>query len=229
MTSTPILAPLRSGDAVVAEGRPLRVVGVSGSLHDPSKTTSLVEAILDSVGRRGVVETRLIAIAQIGTALAGALSRDELPAEAEEALQAIEQADLLVVATPVYRASTLTTGTPEALIASIRSRGPSFTGLFKHLFDFVGQYALVGKPVLLAATGGGERHALIIEHQLRPLFAFFQALTLPVGVYASTADFDGAALRDGAVRARVEQAVDRALPLIEQSRRQPVSEYVSNW
>jgi len=209
MTSTPILAPLRSGDAVVAEGRPLRVVGVSGSLHDPSKTTSLVEAILDSVGRRGVVETRLIAIAQIAGALAGALSRDELPAEVEEALQAIEQADLLVVATPVYRAS--------------------FTGLFKHLFDFVGQYALVGKPVLLAATGGGERHALIIEHQLRPLFAFFQALTLPVGVYASTADFDGAALRDGAVRARVEQAVDRALPLIEQSRRQPVSEYVSNW
>lgn len=209
MTSTPILAPLRSGDADAAEGRPLRVVGVSGSLHDPSKTTSLVEAILDSVGRRGVVETRLIAIAQIGTALAGALSRDELPAEIEEALQAIEQADLLVVATPVYRAS--------------------FTGLFKHLFDFVGQYALVGKPVLLAATGGGERHALIIEHQLRPLFAFFQALTLPVGVYASTADFDGADLRDGAVRARVEQAVDRALPLIEQSRREPVSEYVSNW
>ena len=43
--------------------------------------------------------------------------------------------------------------------------------------------------LLLAATGGSERHALVIDHQLRPLFSFFQAQTLPVGVYATDADF----------------------------------------
>ena len=83
----------------------------------------------------------------------------------------------------------------------------SFTGLFKHLFDFVGQYALVGTPVLVAATGGGERHALILEHQLRPLFGFFQALTLPIGVYASIR-LRGLRPRPLPTSARISQSVD---------------------
>ncbi|HWI32469.1 MAG TPA: FMN reductase [Microbacterium sp.] len=188
---------------------PLKIVGVSGSLHTPSKTTALVSAIIDEVGRQARIESQLIELAEIGPALAGALRRDDLAPDATEALRAIEGADLLVVASPVYRAS--------------------FTGLFKHLFDFVDQYALVGQPVLLAATGGGERHALIIEHQLRPLFGFFQAITLPLGVYASTADFDGYELRNEAAIRRIEQAVGRGMPLIEQAAQLQISEYVSTW
>jgi FMN reductase len=91
----------------------------------------------------------------------------------------------------------------------------SFTGLFKHLFDLVGQDALVDKPVLLAATGGSERHSLVIEHQLRPLFAFFQALTLPLGVYASERDFDHYEIASTALRQRIALAVERAAPWLE--------------
>jgi FMN reductase len=188
---------------------PLKVVGVSGSLHSPSKTTALVSEIIASVGRQARIESQLIELAEIGPSLAGALRRDELSPEVAAALRAIEGADLLVVASPVYRAS--------------------FTGLFKHLFDFVDQYALDGHPVLLAATGGGERHALIIEHQLRPLFGFFQAITLPLGVYASAADFEGNELRSDAALQRIEQAVGRGLPLIEQAAELQTSEYVSTW
>jgi FMN reductase len=173
---------------------PYRVVAVSGSLHEPSKTTALVRAIAAAVGERTAVEIEVIELTDIGPDLAGALRRDQLPARVEEKLVAIEQADLLIVGSPVYRAS--------------------FTGLFKHLFDFVGQYELVGKPVLLAATGGGERHALIIEHQLRPLFAFFQALTLPLGVYASNTDFDGYVINSDVLRSRIDLAAERALPLV---------------
>ena len=171
-----------------------RVVAVSGSLHEPSKTTALVRAIAAAIAERAEVEVRLIELTDIGPDLAGALRRDQLPPRVEEQLRAIETADLLIVGSPVYRAS--------------------FTGLFKHLFDFVGQYELVGKPVLLAATGGGERHALIIEHQLRPLFAFFQALTLPLGVYASDTDFDGYDIDSDVLRSRIALAADRALPLV---------------
>ena len=84
-------------------------------------------------------------------------------------LSAIETSDVLVVATPVYKAS--------------------YTGLFKHLFDLIDPKVLEGRPVLLAATGGSDRHALVIEHQLRPLFAFFGAHALPAGLYATNADF----------------------------------------
>jgi len=179
------------------ESRPLRVVAVSGSLTAPSRTTALVEAIAESFGRALPVEPHLITLNALGPHLAGALTRKELPPEAEAELQAIENADLLIVATPVYRAS--------------------FTGLFKHLFDFVDQYALVDTPVLLAATGGSERHALIIEHQLRPLFGFFQSLALPVGVYAHDSDFTDYTISNEQLEDRIEKAIARALPLVKSS------------
>jgi FMN reductase len=182
---------------MTSASRPLRVVGVSGSLTDPSRTTTLVSAITDALGRVLPVESHLITLNALGPQLAGALLRRDLPPSAEEQLQRIENADLLVVATPVYRAS--------------------FTGLFKHLFDFVDQYALVDVPVLLAATGGSERHALIIEHQLRPLFGFFQSLALPVGVYAHDSDFSDYRIVDEQLLQRIEKAIDRALPLVRSS------------
>ena len=187
---------------------PLRIVGVSGSLREPSKTTALVRELIDGVAAREPAETRLIEVATLGPLFAGALRREDLQPEVEDALRAIETADLLIVASPVYRAS--------------------FTGLFKHVFDFVGQYALIDKPVLLAATGGSDRHALILEHQFRPLFSFFQALTLPIGVYASDTDFVDYRIDSDGLRARIDQAVGRGLPVVR-SAVLPVSEYVAVW
>lgn len=84
---------------------PFRVVAVSGSLHEPSKTTALVRAITAAVAERAEVEAQLIELTRIGPGLAGALQRDQLPPEVEAQLQAIESADLLIVGSPVYRAS----------------------------------------------------------------------------------------------------------------------------
>jgi FMN reductase len=183
--------------AAIDPTRALRVVAVSGSLQAPSRTTSLIRGLLDALATQREIEAVVIELSEVGPLLAGALTRSQLPAAAETQLQLIENADLLVVASPVYRAS--------------------FTGLFKHLFDFVDQYALVDKPVLLAATGGSDRHALIIEHQLRPLFGFFQALTLPIGVYAKDSEFTDYRVSDAALTDRISRAVSRALPLLAHS------------
>ncbi len=194
----------------------ISIVAVSGSLHSPSKTTVLVHEILEGFatalrsgsGNDLEVETHLIELSDIGREFSGALSRDDLSPIAEDALRRIESATLLIVASPVYRAS--------------------FTGLFKHVFDFVGQYALIDKPVLLAATGGSDRHALIIEHQFRPLFSFFQAITLPIGVYASDTDFVDYRIDSQGLRDRIDQAIARGLPVVR-STVLPVSEYVATW
>jgi FMN reductase len=177
--------------------KPLKVVAVSGSLHSPSKTTALVREILASIGSHVEVDAHLIEISEIGPEFAGALTRDQLPESVERELRLVESADLLIVASPVYRAS--------------------FTGLFKHFFDFVGQYALVDTPVLLAATGGSDRHALILEHQFRPLFGFFQALTLPIGIYANNSDFENYAVTSLQLQERIDLAIARALPLVRHS------------
>ena len=178
--------------------RPLRLVAVSGGMQRPSKSAALADHLLDLVAEEIPGERRLIELGPLAPQFGGAIWRNQLPAAVERELAAVEQADVLVVATPVYRGS--------------------FTGLFKHFFDFIDQDALVDKPILLAATGGSERHALVIDHQLRPLFSFFQARTLPLGVYATDKDFVDYRVRDEALIQRARLAVRRALPLIELSR-----------
>jgi FMN reductase len=71
--------------------------------------------------------------------------------------------------------------------------------------------------VLLVATGGSDRHALILEHQFRPLFGFFQALTLPIGVYANNSDFTDHKVSSIQLQERIDLAIARALPLIQRS------------
>ena len=171
-----------------------KVVAVSGGLQRPSRTLSLVEALAAAVSDAVPVEIELIELGEIAGRLAGALSRSQLPVDIEAKIRAIETADLVIAATPVYRAS--------------------YAGLFKHLFDLVHHEALIDVPILLAATGGSDRHALVIEHQLRPLFSFFQARTLPLGVYASEGDFDGYTVANPALQARIALAVARAVPVL---------------
>lgn len=177
---------------------PLRVVAVSGGLQRPSKSAALAEHLLDLIADEVPCEQRLVEIGQLAPQLASAAWRSQLPDTVERELAAVEQADVLVVATPVFRGS--------------------YTGLFKHFFDFIDQDALIDKPVLLAATGGSERHALMIDHQLRPLFSFFQARTLPLGVYATDKDFVDYRLHNEALLQRASLAVQRAMPLVALTR-----------
>jgi FMN reductase len=79
----------------------------------------------------------------------------------------------------------------------------SFSGLFKSFVDLLEPAALTGRPVLLGATGGSERHSLVLDHALRPLFGYLHALVLPTGVYAARADWVGDA---GALTGRIGRA-----------------------
>lgn len=169
----------------------LKVVAVSGSVQQPSRTLVLLKALVAGLAQQLPIELHLIELSEVGPQFAGVLRRADLPASVEADLQAIESADLLIAASPVYRAS--------------------YTGLFKHLFDFVHHEALQNVPVLLAATGGSDRHALIIDHQLRPLFGFFQALSLPIGVYAAEADFSHYQIASPQLLERIERAVEAAV------------------
>jgi FMN reductase len=177
--------------------KPLSVVTVSGSLHAPSKTGALLAAITAELANRLWVEVTAVEVHTLDVKL-GAFPTGQ-PEPVREALALIESADLLVVAGPVYRGS--------------------YTGAFKQLFDLVGQNALVGTPVLLAATGGDASHSLVIDHQLRPLFGFFSALSLPVGVYAKDQDYTDGAVTAESLVATIERAVETALPYLRADRR----------
>lgn len=172
----------------------LRVVVVNGSPNERSTTMGLVDVILDTLASRTPITTTRVDVYRLGPGFTGAVRRDDVTPEVEATLREVENADLLIAAVPVYRGS--------------------YPGMFKHLFDLVEQYALTNRPVLLAATGGGEHHALVLEHALRPLFAFFQALTVPVAVFASSGDFDGTVLLNPRVYGRIEVGLGDVIPLL---------------
>jgi FMN reductase len=164
----------------------LKLVVVTGNVGPTSKCKLLGDAIAAQIAKRIDVDIVNIELHALIPVFGGVLFRRDLPDIAEAAVRHIETADLLIASTPVYKGS--------------------YTGHFKHLFDLVDPNALVGVPVAIAAHGGGERHALVVEHQLRPLFGFFQAQTLPTSVYASDTDFEGLSIVTPGVLSRIEAA-----------------------
>ncbi|MFI0846556.1 FMN reductase [Mesorhizobium sp. IMUNJ 23232] len=163
------------------------IVGFSGNITRPSKTRAFVDLIVQDIATRHDLPARTYDIDDVGPSLGTAKWARDLDARAQAIFSHVVAADVLVVGSPTYKGS--------------------YTGLFKHFFDLVDPSALRGKPVLLTATGGGERHALIVEHQLRPLFGFFEAFALPTAVYATDKDFIDGVVRSEPILKRVAQAV----------------------
>jgi FMN reductase len=176
----------------------IRIVGISGSLTSPSRTTALVATVVARFAELLAAETEVdqqtIELADLLPALLAGRTRAELGSAAEDALVAVETADIVIAGSPAYRAA--------------------YTGIFKHFFDYVSQYALVDKPIVLTATGGSDRHALLVEHQMRPLFGFFQALTLPIGIFGNESDFTDYRVSSPELTERIELSTQRAIPLV---------------
>ncbi|HEU0163905.1 MAG TPA: NAD(P)H-dependent oxidoreductase, partial [Thermomicrobiales bacterium] len=114
--------------------REIRIVAVSGAISNPSKTTALVRTIAEhAVGCLGG-ESSVFDIAGLQPEIGQSLVAGELTPTLRCAVSAIEQADLLIAASPVFNGG--------------------YSGLFKHLFDLVDPRALRGTPTILGATGG---------------------------------------------------------------------------
>lgn len=174
---------------------------VSAGLSEPSSTRMLADRIAAAVtGQlRAAGDDVLVEIVELRP-----LARDladhfvtGFPSEKlEAALSTVTKADALVAVTPVFTAS--------------------YSGLFKSFFDVVEDGALRGKPTLLAATAGTSRHSLVLEHALRPLFAYLRAFTVPTGVFAATEDFGDTS--QNRLDERIERAADELVTLLRGAR-----------
>ncbi|MEU0392612.1 FMN reductase [Streptomyces sp. NPDC006208] len=155
---------------------PLNLVVVSAGLGVPSSTRLLGDRITESVRRELAgtdlaVQVRVVELRDLAVMIANNFVTG-FPAPAlAEAIEAVTGADGLIAVTPVFTAS--------------------YSGLFKSFFDLIEPGALSGKPVLIAATGGTARHSLVLDHALRPLFAYLRAQIAPTAVYAASEDWGG--------------------------------------
>ncbi|HEX4256166.1 MAG TPA: CE1759 family FMN reductase, partial [Streptosporangiaceae bacterium] len=162
---------------------------VSAGTSDPSSTRLLADRIaertVDLAGRRGqAVTTTVIELRELAADIANATVSQLITPRLRQAIDALAVADGLVVSTPVYKAGA--------------------SGLFKSFFDLLDNDLLIGKPVILAATAGTARHALVADDQLRPLFAYLRALPVPTSLFAAPEDWADPALNQRAERAARE-------------------------
>lgn len=180
--------------------------------NDGAMTATRRIAVL-SAGLSTPSSTRLLADRLAGAAVAG-LRRTGVPADIEhvevrEHAQAVVAATLTRFPAPDLEAAIATVTGADALIAVTPTFNASYSGLFKSFIDLLEPGALDDTPVLLGATGGSERHSLVLDHALRPLFAYLHAVVLPTGVFAASADLrseNAAALTDRIERAGSELA-----------------------
>lgn len=164
-----------------------RLIAVSAGMSEPSSTRMLADrlagAARDALGDTGVraVELRDHAHAVVDAMLTG------FPSGAlREVVDDVAAADGLILVSPTFTSS--------------------YSGLFKSFVDILDPDTLQGMPVLLGATGGTERHSLMIDHAMRPMMAYLRAMPAPTGVYAAAADWGAAGLDERIDRAAAEFA-----------------------
>jgi FMN reductase len=166
-----------------------RLAVVSAGTSDPSSTRLLADRItertVDLARRRGhTVTTTVVELRELAADISNAVVSQLITPRLRQAIDALGAADGLVVSTPVYKAGA--------------------SGLFKAFFDLLDNDLLIGKPVILAATAGTARHALVADDQLRPLFAYLRALPVPTSLFAAPEDWADPALNQRADRAARE-------------------------
>lgn len=168
-----------------------RLAVVSAGLSQPSSTRLLADR-LAAATRRSLrahghdVNTEVVELRDHAADLVNALLTGFPSAALRRALDGVVTADGLIAVTPIFTAS--------------------YSGLFKTFVDVLDPDALAGKPVLIAATGGTERHSLALDHALRPLFAHLRSVVVPTGVYAASSDW-GTVSDDGPA---LDERIDRA-------------------
>jgi FMN reductase len=169
-----------------------RLVVVSSGLRQPSSTRLLADRLTDAtvraLGAQGVdVDVEVIELRDHAHDLTNNLLTGFPSPSLRAAIDNVVLADGLIAVSPIFTAS--------------------YSGLFKTFFDVLDAEALAGKPVLIGATGGTERHSLALEHALRPMFAYLRSVVVPTGVYAATSDWgeEGEGTAGGLTR-RIDRA-----------------------
>jgi FMN reductase len=166
-----------------------RLAIVSAGTSDPSSTRLLADRIADRTCELAAchghaVTSSVIELRELAADISSALVSQLITPKLQTAVTALGEADGIIASTPVYKA------------------GPS--GLFTSFFHILDDDLIIARPVVLAATAGTARHALVADDQMRAMFAYLRALTIPTALFAAPEDWGDPALNERIDRAAVE-------------------------
>ncbi|MEV4320156.1 FMN reductase [Actinocrispum sp. NPDC049592] len=174
----------------------MKLAVISAGLSRPSSTRLLADRLtaaavakLDDVGAE--VSVDFVELRDLAVDIAKNMVSGFPSAQLRAAIDTVTAADGVIAVSPIFTAS--------------------YSGLFKSFFDVIEDTALVGKPVLIAATGGTGRHSLALEHALRPMFVYLRMVVAPTSVYVATDDWGGT---EQDITSRIGRAADELAALM---------------
>lgn len=94
----------------------------------------------------------------------------------------------------------------DGIIAVSPVFSASYSGLFKSFIDVLDPRSLEGKAVLLGATGGTDRHQMVLEYAMRPLFSYLRTRMAATAVFAGPQDWGNTDDGGSPLSSRIDRA-----------------------
>ncbi|MEV7635041.1 FMN reductase [Pseudarthrobacter enclensis] len=176
-----------------------RLTVLSAGLGVPSSSRLLADQLAASAKRQleaagYTVQVDTVELRDLAVDIANNFVTGYAAPRLAEVIAGVEASDGIIAVSPVFSAS--------------------YSGLFKSFFDVLDPKALDGKAVLLGATGGTDRHQMVLDYAMRPLFSYLRTRVAATAVFAGPQDWGAA---DGAgtpLAGRVDRAAAELAQLL---------------
>ena len=180
---------------------------LAGSPSEPSRSAALLDAVAQRLHAHHAQTDAAFTVERLSIRELDApalMLADWNHPQIVAALARVAQAQLIVVATPVYKAA--------------------YSGLLKVFLDLLPQTALAGKTVLPLATGGSPHHMLALDYALRPVLQSLSARHILPGVYATDLQIPKSDVSGYTLSPDIAQRLDEAVGnLLTEGLRMPVT------
>jgi FMN reductase len=151
-----------------------RITVLSAGLGVPSSSRLLADQLAAAATRELTaagyeVVTDVVELRDLAVDIANNFVTGFAPPRLAEVIAGVEASDGIIAVSPVFSAS--------------------YSGLFKSFIDVLDPKSLDGKAALLGATGGTDRHQMVLDHAMRPLFSYLRTRTAATAVFAGPQDW----------------------------------------
>lgn len=177
-----------------------RITVLSAGLGVPSSSRLLADQLAASAERQlaaagYAVTVDVLELRDLAVEIANNFVTGYAAPRLAEAIAGVEASDGIIAVSPVFSAS--------------------YSGLFKSFIDVLDPKSLEGKAVLLGATAGTDRHQMVLDFAMRPLFTYLRTRTAATAVFAGPQDWGSAGDGGTPLSARIDRAAGEFSRLLE--------------
>jgi FMN reductase len=179
-----------------------RITVISAGLGVPSSSRLLADQLAASAERRlaaagYAVEIEVVELRDLAVDIANNFVTGYAAPRLADVIAGVEASDGLIAVSPVFSAS--------------------YSGLFKSFIDVLDPKALEGKAVLLGASAGTDRHQMVLDFAMRPLFTYLRTRIAATAVFAGPQDWGNNDDGGSPLSVRVDRAAGEFVALLQGS------------